>query len=70
MEVVVKLVVIVMVFVVPSCTDEAEPTPACIDIGCPDAPSGSPDIWTPCADPVCFCLTNRGALACTAEVQS
>lgn len=69
MEVVVKALVIVVVLVVPACTDE--PYPSCIDIGCPDAPSGTPDIWSPCTEQLCYCRAeNTDVEACTVEVQS
>lgn len=29
--------------------------PSCASLGCPVSPSGSPDVWTPCTDDVCFC---------------
>lgn len=29
--------------------------PSCADLGCPFAPSGTPDIWSPCPDDVCYC---------------
>ncbi len=63
-----KLVAIVVVLVVPACAAESESVPSCIDVGCIEAPSGSPDTWSPCAEPVCFCPTVDDVTACTVEV--
>jgi hypothetical protein len=38
--------------VLPCLADEA---PTCAELGCPFAPSGSPEQWTPCADDLCWC---------------
>lgn len=45
--------------------DDPAPTPTCAALGCPDAPSGSPEHWEPCAADECYCPTDDGeALAC------
>ena len=40
-----------------ACADPDPPLPACADLGCVAAPSGSPLAWEPCPDEaeVCWC---------------
>lgn len=60
-----KLVAIVIILVVPACTDE--PAPSCIDVGCIAAPSGSLESWTPCTEQPCYCPTADGVEECSDE---
>lgn len=33
---------------------------SCADLGCPVAPSGTPDVWTPCTGNQCWCWAIDG----------
>lgn len=45
-------------------TVAAESSPTCADLGCPVAPSGSPELWEPCTTSVCWCRDDGEVLAC------
>jgi hypothetical protein len=51
---------------VAACTDEDDGPPSCAELGCPDAPSGSPDEWSPCLDGECYCREQDDVTACEA----
>jgi len=48
--------------------DEGQPQcfPSCASLGCPLAPSGTPDVWSPCTDDraVCWCPKNGVFVMC------
>lgn len=66
-----RRMLLAVLVVAVGCGDDA--LPWCVDLGCPFRPSGSPEIWTPCEDDVCFCRDSRLAdtpsVACAPAVE-
>lgn len=61
-----KMVPYVLAVALIGCVDPA-PMPTCASLGCPSAPSGTDDIWTPCTDDVCWCRTTIDVEECSTE---
>lgn len=62
-----KALVIIVVVAAPGCATESDP-PSCIDVGCVEQPSGTSDIWSPCAGSSCFCQTGSEPVECMQDV--
>jgi hypothetical protein len=63
-----RLIVLLMLLFGCAAGDDTVP-PSCASLGCPQAPSGSPDAWSPCDEhsAECYCVTARTVEACDPE---
>lgn len=55
------------VLLVACLDDDDDEPPTCAELGCPSAPSGSRDAWTPCVHGRCYCHVPDHVLACEAR---
>ncbi len=63
-----RIAAVALVLALVGCLDDAKPLPTCAELGCPIAPSGSPDQWEPCDDGgICWC--GVPALTCTFDAR-